>query len=141
MAERLPHEDGTTFRTFRFARASRVPGPIGCLILLVACPVGVVLAIVALLASLWPFGRRRERVAPSPFAPAGDSGRDAAVRRLVRAMALDETFTLDEARQAGTLASGGATVDELLEDARARRWVETRPDGRLAVTERGRAEL
>jgi hypothetical protein len=138
--QRIPH-DAAGFRTFHRAFVGRLPGPIGCLVLLVLLPVllvlGLVVGLVMLTASLLTGGRRRAAAPPSsPEAAA----REEALRRLVRAMALDATFTADDARQAGTLVAGGATVDDLLADGLARRWIEVRGE-RLAVTRRGREEL
>lgn len=139
---RLPF-DGPTYGRFHGTWLGRVQGPFGCLVALVLCPIGLAIgAVVALsLAITTAFGLRRRtratwRAAVSPEGAA----REQALRRLVEAMALDETFTAEEARQAGTLAlPGGATVDDLLADALERRWIEVRGE-RLAVTQRGREE-
>src|SRR5262245_21067587 len=138
MADPLPH-DTPSIRGFHRAYVARLPGPVGCLLALVLFPIALLAGLVLLVVSLLPFPRRRARTwtpAPSPR----DASRDAALRRLVQAMAMDSSFTAEDARQAGTLAAGGATVDELLADARERRWIEVAEGGRFAVTERGRRE-
>ena len=128
--------DRPTVRVFQRSFGGRSVGPLGCLLAIVLCPVGLALAIVTLVVSL--FAPRRRRVAFAPSTPAG-AAREEALRRLVRAFAQDDSFSADEARQAGTLVAGGATVDDLLADALERRWVEVKGD-RLAVTRRGREE-
>jgi hypothetical protein len=130
--------DGSSFGpSLRFARAARVSGPLGCLMTLVLCPIGLVLGLVMIVVSMLPW--RRRRAAAFRAATPESAAREQALRRLVRAMALDETFTADDARQAGTLTAGGATVDDLVADALERRWIEVRGE-RLAVTRRGREE-
>jgi len=126
--------DRTSFRAFQRGYAGRVSGPLGCLMTLVLCPIGLVMILVSMLPS-----RRRRRAAAFRAASPEGSAREQALRRLVRAMALDDTFTAEEARQAGTLTAGGATVDDLIADALDRRWIEVRGE-RLAVTHRGREE-
>ncbi len=127
------------FRGFQRSFVGRAPGPLGCLVALVACPIGIVIALVMFVVSLFGTGRRRG--AASAWRPATPeaAAREEALRRLVRAMALDDTFSADDARQAGTLATGGATVDDLIAEALERRWIEVRGE-RLAVTRRGREE-
>jgi hypothetical protein len=124
---------------FQRSFVGRAPGPLGCLAALVLCPIGIVVGLVAVAWSLLPIGRRR---VASPFRVASpeSAAREEALRRLVRAMALDDTFTADEARQAGTLVQGGATVDELVAEGIDRGWIERRGD-RLGVTRRGRDEM
>jgi hypothetical protein len=130
--------DRTSFRAFQRGYAGRLSGPLGCLLTLVLCPIGLVLGLAMIVASMLPFGRRRRAAAFRAASPES-AAREQALRRLVQAMALDETFTADEARQAGTLTVGGATVDDLIADALDRRWIEVRGE-RLAVTHRGREE-
>jgi hypothetical protein len=130
--------DGSSVRVFRRGYAGRVSGPLGCLAAVLLCPVGIVAGVVMIVLSLLPSRRRRRAAAFRAASPGGDA-REQALRRLVQAMALDDTFTADEARQAGTLAAGGATVDDLVADAIERRWIEVRGE-RLAVTRRGREE-
>ena len=131
--------DGSPFgSSFRFARAGRVSGPLGCLMTLVLCPIGLVIGLVMIVVSMLPFRRRRRAEAFRAASPES-SAREQALRRLVQAMALDDTFSADDARQAGTLTAGGATVDDLIVDAMERRWIEVRGE-RLAVTRRGREE-
>ncbi len=120
---------------FHRSFTGRSPGLLGCLLAIVLCPIGLAIGIVTLVLSLF---LPRRRVAFAPAAPA-DAAREEALRRLVRAFAGDESFTADEARQAGTLVAGGATVDDLLADGIRRRWIEVRGD-RLSVTPRGRDE-
>jgi hypothetical protein len=120
---------------FQRSLGGRSVGPLGCLLALVLCPIGLAIGLVTLVLSLFV---PRRRVAYAPSSPA-EAAREEALRRLVRAFASDDSFTADEARQAGTLVAGGATVDDLLADAVQRRWIEVR-GGRLAVTGRGREE-
>lgn len=127
--------DRPNVRVFHRSFAGRGPGPLGCLLAIVLCPIGIVIGVVTLVVSLF---LPRRRVAFAPSSPA-EAAREEALRRLVRAFASDESFTADEARQAGTLVAGGATVDDLLADGIRRRWIEVRGD-RLAVTQRGRDE-
>ena len=127
--------DRPSARVFQRSFAARSTGPFGCLLALLLCPIGLVIGVVTLLVSLF-VPRRRAAFAPSTPA---EAAREEALRRLVRAFASDDSFTAEEARQAGTLVSGGATVDDLLADALARRWIEVRGE-RLAVTPRGRDE-
>ncbi len=134
----MPPFERPGVRVFHRSFVGRAPGPLGCLAALVLCPIGIVVGLVAVVWSLLPFGRRR--VAPAFRAAAPEAGaREEALRRLVRAMALDDTFTPDEARQAGTLVQGGATVDELVAEGLDRGWIERRGE-RLGVTRRGREE-
>jgi hypothetical protein len=128
--------DRPAFRVFQRSFTGRAPGPLGCLAALVLCPIGIVIALVMFVVSLLGIGRRRGAAAFRPSTPEA-AAREEALRRLVRAMALDDTFSADDARQAGTLAAGGATVDDLIAEALERRWIEVRGD-RLAVTRRGR---
>ena len=137
MPEPLPF-DRPSFRAFRSSYAGRLSGPLGCLATIVLCPIGLVVALVMIVVSMLPF-RRRRRAAAFRAASPESSAREQALRRLVQAMALDDTFTADDARQAGTLTAGGATVDDLIADALERRWIEVRGE-RLAVTRRGREE-
>jgi len=120
---------------FQRSFGGRSVGPLGCLLAIVLCPIGLAIGLVTLVLSLFAPRRRRAYAPSSPAAAA----REEALRRLVRAFASDESFTADEARQAGTLVSGGATVDDLLADALERRWIEVKGE-RLAVTPRGRDE-
>jgi len=130
--------NGPQFRVFQRSFVSRGPGPLGCLLALVLCPIGIVVGLVALIWALLPFGKRR--VASTFRAASPESAaRDEALRRFVRAMALDDTFSLDDARQAGTLVQGGATVDDLVAEGLDRGWIERRGE-RLGVTRRGREE-
>ena len=126
-------------RTF----VGRAPGPFGCLAALILLPLVVVFGLlvggVATIVRLLSFGGRGRSATFRPTTPES-SAREEALRRLVRAMALDDTFTADEARQAGTTVAGGATVDDLLAEAVERRWIEVRGD-RLAVTRRGRDDV
>jgi hypothetical protein len=122
-------------RVFQRSFSGRGPGLLGCLLAMVLCPIGLVIGLVTLVISLF-VPRRRDAYVP---ATPGEAAREDALRRLVRAFAGDASFTADEARQAGTLVAGGATVDDLLADALQRRWIEVRGD-RLAVTQRGRDE-
>jgi hypothetical protein len=55
-------------------------------------------------------------------------------------MALDPTFSREEAASVPVLSTGGADAGELLEEALRRRWVEERDGGGLAVTAEGRRE-
>jgi hypothetical protein len=134
--------DRSRVHVFQRSFVGRAPGPLGCLAALLLLPVvlvvGLLVAGVATVFSLLPFGRRRPSAAFRPTSPES-AARDEALRRFVRAMALDDTFTADEARQAGTLVQGGASVDDLVAEGIARRWIETRGE-RLAVTRRGREE-
>ena len=122
-------------RVFQRSFSGRSPGLLGCLLAIVLCPIGLAIGIVTLVLSLF-VPRRRVAFAP---ASAADAPREEALRRLVRAFANDESFTADEARQAGTLVAGGATVDDLLADGIRRRWIELSGE-RLKVTQRGRDE-
>lgn len=120
---------------FQRSFAGRSPGLLGCLLAIVLCPIGLAIGIVTLVLSLF---LPRRRVAFAPSSPA-EAAREEALRRLVRAFADDESFTADEARQAGTLVAGGATVDDLVADGIRRRWIELKGE-RLVVTRRGRDE-
>lgn len=137
MSDPFP-SDRPAFRVFQRSFAGRAPGPLGCLAALVLCPIGIAIALVMFVVSLLGIGRRRRTAAWRPSTPEA-AAREEALRRLVRAMALDDTFSAEEARQAGTLAAGGATVDDLIAEALDRRWIEVRGE-RLAVTRRGREE-
>jgi hypothetical protein len=138
MPQNLPPFDRGSFRVLHGNWFGRVPGPLGCLLAIVLCPIGIVLALV--MSILWLFGVGRGRLGGSVRRSTPEQrAREQATRRLVEAMALDETFTAEEARQAGVPLAGGATVDDLLADALERRWIEVRGD-RLAVTKRGRLE-
>jgi hypothetical protein len=119
---------------FQRSFGGRSVGPLGCLLAIVLCPVGLVLGLVTLVLSL--FAPRRARRAFVPATPA-EAAREEALRRLVRAFAGDESFSAEEARQAGTLVAGGATVDELIADGMERRWIALKGE-RLVVTPRGR---
>jgi hypothetical protein len=125
--------DRPTVGVFQRSFAGRSTGPLGCLLAILLCPVGLVIAIVTLLVSLFV---PRRRVAFAPSTPV-EAAREEALRRLVRAFASDDSFTAEDARQAGTLVAGGATVDDLLADALDRRWIEVKGE-RLVVTRRGR---
>src|SRR5207249_1163925 len=133
--QRLPG-GSSSFRSFHRAYATRLPGPLGCLLMLVVCPIGLLVGAVMFVAALLP--ARRRAVGTVSAAGRAPDAREAALLRFIEVMALDETFTLEEARQSGTLATSGATVDELLAMARERGWVEARPGERLTVTARGR---
>jgi hypothetical protein len=129
--------DPSYFRVYGARSGWAARGPLGCLVALVLCPVGLVVGLVALVWALLPFGkRRRVWTQPRRHTPE-EAAKEQALRRLVEAMSLDETFTAEEARQAGTLVAGGATVDDLLAEAIERGWVEVRGD-RLAVTAKGK---
>ena len=129
---------GSPFKGFQRSFVGRAPGPVGCLAMLVLCPIGLAIGVVMLIVSIFRLARRRPAQAFARRTPAGGA-REVALRRLVSAFATDESFSADEARQAGTLVAGGATVDDLLADALERGWVEVRGE-RLAVTRRGRDE-
>jgi hypothetical protein len=136
--------DRPDVRVFHRSFTSRAPGPLGCLAALILLPVvvlfGLLVGGVATIARLFTFGGRRRGAAAFRPATPEAAAREEALRRLVRAMALDDTFTADDARQAGTLVAGGATVDDLLADGVERGLIEVR-GGRLAVTRRGREEV
>ncbi len=132
---------------------------LGCLVMLVAVPIALITGLIVLLGSvlgrLLGGGRRRTpqpaagegfqaqdgpfRTAGSSSAPAasGGSEREAALCAFVRGMALDDTFTRDEASQAAVISVDGAGATDYLADASARGWIEPRGDG-LSVTARGR---
>jgi len=139
----MPPFERPDVRVFQRSFVSRAPGPLGCLAALILLPIvfvfGLLVAGVATIVRLFTFGGRRRSA--SAFRPATpeSAAREEALRRLVRAMALDDTFTADDARQAGTLVAGGATVDDLLADGVDRGLIEVRGD-RLSVTRRGREE-
>jgi hypothetical protein len=132
---RLPF-DRPGYRVFQRSYAARLPGPLSCLVALLLFPIGLAIGLVMIVASLF------RASAPAPVRRAEPAGaapgaREQALARLVRVLSMDETFTADDARQAGTLAAGGATVDDLLEDAVRLGWIERRGE-RLAVTPAGR---
>jgi hypothetical protein len=131
-------------RVFQRSFVSRAPGPLGCLAALILLPIVVVFGLlvggVVTIVRLLGFGGAGGRRAAAFRSTSPESAaREEALRRLVRAMALDDTFTADDARQAGTLVAGGASVDDLLADGVDRGLIEVR-GGRLAVTRRGREE-
>jgi hypothetical protein len=137
----MPPSERPRVQVFRRSFVSRSPGPFGCLAAAILLPLVVVFGLVVggvmtIARLFWP-GRRSPRA--STFRPTSpeSAAREEALVRLVRAMALDDTFTADEARQAGTLVQGGATVDDLVAEGVERGWIEER-GGRLAVTRRGR---
>ncbi len=135
----------------------KILGPFGCLFALLACTCLIVLLPFVLILLLWKGRRLREvwrmqsaaeRTAPAASPPAGggiggafgDAADARASAMFVRAMSIDETFTRDDARQAGVAAGARRTSDEVLDDAVRRGWVEERGGGRFAVTSRGRDE-
>ncbi len=134
---RLPY-DRAGFRVFQRAFTSRIPAPVGCLLVLVLLPIVLVFLLVVVVMSLFR-GRSSSQKSTTWPMPRAQTDHETALCMLVRALALDESFSLDDARQAGTLATAGVTVDDLLRDARRRDWVEVRGD-RFAVTPRGREE-
>jgi hypothetical protein len=139
MQGRLPGEDGPAHAAWtEFRRWAR--GPVGCLFSILCLPFAL-LALAAMFAvALWKTWRLRRDLL-RVMAAAEDAAEAEPVLRLVRAMAIDESFTREEAAQAGVAASAGRSPADLLDEAVRRGWVETRPDGRMAVTERGRAAV
>lgn len=170
MDGRLPGDGGPQAQAGGFegmARGfmGRLRGPWGCVFALLACtcllPVVIVMFIFnfAKLRAMWKAQREAERGMPHPpggggfgggprVVGAGPGARDAfsqavsarAAAMLARAMAIDESFTRDEALQAGVAAGAGMSPADILDEAIRRGWIAERGDGRLHVTDRGRAE-
>ena len=116
----------------------RLPWPVGVLLVLVLLPVALLfLGAVAVSALFGSVGRARR----SFDAPPRDPARETALCSLVRGLALDPTFTRDEALAtpviAGAGVGGGPAADDLLREAIERGWVEARGD-RFTVTAEGR---
>ena len=114
----------------------RLPWPVAVLLLIVLFPVALLfLGAVAASALFGSSGRSRGRFDAAPR----DPSREIALCSLVRGLALDATFTREEALATPVIAGagGGAAADDLLREAIARGWVEARGD-RFAVTPEGR---
>jgi hypothetical protein len=135
MEARLPGEGpgggSAVDEAWRTLRA-RLSGPLGCLAMLLCFPFALVAFLVVLATAAWRTrGLRRqfrEQVAAQRTA-----AEDEPVLRLVRAMALDESFTREEALQAGVSAASGRTPADLLDEAIRRGWVVDLGGGRLAA--------
>ncbi len=113
-------------------KISRIPGPIGCLLLIVLLPVALLAFLVVAVLNTFgirPWARPRAHQGPPEDEPA--------LASLVQKMALDESFRRDEVAEAAVVAPSGATAEELLDRAVSRGWIEER--GELyAVTDKGR---
>ncbi len=109
----------------------RIPGPVGCLALLVTLPLAALAFLVSAIASRLLGGVRT--------APAGSLPTDGATALLVTKMALDDDFDRADAEMAGVPLDGGASVEALLLRALELRWME-RKGARYGVTSRGRAQ-
>lgn len=127
----------------------RVPAGVGCLVALLAVPLAIFAAMVAMLRALLHRGPsqatwRRAGDAgarPSGFGrrTIGGSAADTVLCEFVEKMSLDEEFAVEDAQTAGLPLSATVTVEGLIEQALARGWVERRGE-RYAVTSRGRSE-
>lgn len=119
----------------------RFRGPFGCLLILVLCILSIPILIVVSILAIW----KREQI-KRVFRAQVEAERTAVEARpaamLVRAMAVDETFTRDEALQAGVPAAAGMTSADVFDDARRRGWIDrvrSGPSGEIfAVTASGR---
>lgn len=119
----------------------KLRGPLGCLFGLLACILLIPVLIVVAILAIW----KREQI-KRVFRTQIDAERTASEARpaamLVRAMSLDDSFTREEALQAGVPLSAGMTPADVFDDARRRGWIDrvrTGPSGEVfAVTESGR---
>jgi len=133
---------------------TRIPAPVGCLLLLVLLPLVLIGGLLFVVLSLFrgllsPGGSSRVRGAEGAASPGrtpigaprtpADLGREVALCSLVRGLALDDSFTREEALMTPVIAPPGAPTpptEELLADAERRGWI-TGSGGELRVTSSG----
>jgi len=134
---------------------TRIPAPVGCLLLLVLLPLvligGLLFVVLSLFRGLFsPGGSSRVGGSSGGTSPGrtpigggrapADLGREVALCSLVRGLALDDSFTREQALMTPVIAPPGAPTpptEELLADAERRGWI-TGPDEELRVTSSGR---
>ncbi len=117
-----------------------MPAGVGCLVALIALPIALFAAFVALLRTLLRPGRRIPAARGVPPRPgAGRSpGADVDLLDFVRKMALDDAFDVEDAHSAGLPVGRDVTVEGLIQGGLARGFIERRGDV-YAVTSLGRA--
>lgn len=118
----------SAWRTWR----THLSGPLGCLAMLLCLPFAVVGFLVVLVVAAWKARGLRREIERQVAAQRGAAD-DEPVLRLVRAMALDESFTREEALQAGVAASAGRSPAELLDEAIRRGFIVDLGGGRFAA--------
>jgi len=134
MDGRLPHDsapDGAAGAGWRSFRGS-LSGPLGCLATILCLPFALVGFLVLMVVAAWKARGIRKQV-EAQVAAARGAADDEPVLRLVRAMALDDSFTREEALQAGVAASAGRSPADLLDEAIRRGWIVDLGGGRLAA--------
>ena len=117
-------------------------GPLGCLALLVLLPIALLTLLFVSFTGLGSARRgARSGSAGAPRQPRTqeEADQEVALCSLVQAMALDEVFSREDAQTAGVMTTAGRTLNEMLDEAIRRGWIETRGE-QLAVTGRGRRE-
>jgi hypothetical protein len=128
-----PRQTLNTFRT-------RVPGPIGCLLLVVLSP----LLLIGLLIGAFVLRRKtrelRRNFARTPRTPE-ELSREVALCSLVRGLTLDAHFSREQALSTPVMTgdAGAPPTVELLDEALRRGWL-TGDAERMSVTAEGRAE-
>ena len=128
-----PHTVVNTFRT-------RVPGPVGCLLLVLLSP----LLLIGLVVGLFVLRRKthalRRAFEQQPRTPE-DIAREVALCSLVRGLALEPRFSRDDALATPVMTGdrGAPPTSELLDEAVRRGWIRG-SDQALHVTDTGRAE-
>lgn len=136
MSQRRDFDPYRVINTFR----TRVPGPIGCLLLVLLSP----FVLIGLLIGAFVLRRKttelREALERRPSTPE-EMSREIALCSLTRALALDDHFSREEALATPVMtgAGGAPPMPDLLDEALRRGWLGGHAE-RMHVTAEGRAE-